>query len=213
MNQPRDARPHVTDRLDEYANDMLDAEEKAMIERHLDDCEHCRDELVWLRKLRQDLAALHPLREDIGLARFLARIRPNEAPARGHHEVALFGRASETRSRWRTLALAAGVVVVIAQAVVIGALWQGRGTGFQPLSGPTVRAQLQVTFKRNATADAMRRALVAVNGEIVGGPGVLGVYFVRVPPAHVAQAATTLQHDIAVESVDVVAQEGRRDGR
>lgn len=184
-----------------------------MIERHLDDCDHCRAELAWLRKLRQDMAALHPLREDIGLARFLSRIRPNEIPARGDHEVASFGAAWATRSRWRTLAVAAGVVVVIAQAVVIGALWQGRGTGFRPLSGPTVRAQLQVTFKRNATADAVRRALVAADGEIVGGPGALGVYLVRVPSTRVEHAAIVLEHDAAVESVTVVADGGGHDAR
>jgi hypothetical protein len=72
------------------------------------------------------------------------------------------------------------------------------------LSGGTAAGGqlLQITFKPLATETQIRALLSSVQGEIVAGPGALGVYAVRVPDRQGAVALAKLRSDsTTVDSV------------
>jgi hypothetical protein len=74
---------------------------------------------------------------------------------------------------------------MIAQAVVLGIVLQnGTGTDtIKSLSGHAASqpgALLQITFKPNVTEPQLRATLALIGGDIVAGPGVIGLYTVRV---------------------------------
>jgi hypothetical protein len=62
---------------------------------------------------------------------------------------------------------------------------------------------LRVTFKAEAEELDIRGALVDVGGTLVGGPGQLGEYLVRVPPGKLDAAAARLRANAAIEAVEV----------
>jgi hypothetical protein len=89
---------------------------------------------------------------------------------------------------------------MIAQAVVLGIVLQNStGTGtdmIKSLSGhasPQPGALLQITFKANATEPQMRATLALIGGDIVSGPGVIGLYTVRVATDQAHNALAKLE--------------------
>jgi len=107
-------------------------------------------------------------------------------------------------------AQAVAVALVMVQAGVIGVLaWQygetedGRiraGTQDVTPRGPLLR----VSFRQDLREAELRRALADVGGEIVGGPGQIGVYLVRIKDGDLAAAAQRLRASGATELVEIV---------
>ena len=148
-----------------YANDTLTGEERALVERHLADCAHCRAELELLKAIRGEVRSLDAAPGPGELAR--ARLLKEARRTRG------------TRSRWLPAALAASVAVIALQAVLLTWMWPSQDT-FTPLgSASSAEVVLQLRFSPDATEREIRDALEAVDGSIVDGPGALGVYRVR----------------------------------
>jgi hypothetical protein len=112
---------------------------------------------------------------------------------------------SGTGPRWFPAAMGLAASIILTQAVVLGSLIGRPDTGaLAPLSGGAAATGplLQMTFTPAATEARMRHALAGVQGEIVAGPGALGVYTVRVPQGQGPAAQQQLQADRAtVESV------------
>ncbi len=103
--------------------------------------------------------------------------------------------AGEIASRrgWKiAFALAASLVVI--QAAVLAPLLKQTSPTLEPLSGASAAAasaNLQLTFKPNATEKQMRELLRANGVELVAGPSALGVYQARASNA--ASAASQLK--------------------
>ncbi len=88
-------------------------------------------------------------------------------------------RADEQRTLpvwWRPVLAVAAAVIVLQGALLVG-LWT-RPDLITPLGG-RAEVVLQVTFAPEATEARIREAVRAVRGTLVGGPGTLGVYLVR----------------------------------
>jgi anti-sigma factor RsiW len=174
-----------------YASGTLAPEERARVERLLAESPAARAELEWLRALKRDLPATLAIPAgDLGRARLMQRIAVERA---GPNVVALPRRPE--RSRWFAAAFALAASMLLAQAAVIGFLVHERGASLAPLSGPPAASGdlLQVTFKPDATERDIRSLLGSVEAELVGGPGALGVYTVRVPAGRAGAAAGTLR--------------------
>jgi len=163
-------------------------------------------EARWLeslgRQLREEIALPPP---DQGLDTLLARIHSEQAG-----KVTALPQPARKRV-WpgAVMALAAGVM--LAQAVVIGGLLRHQAPVGEivPASGDKAvagGALLQVTFRETATEAQLRAALSAVHGTIVSGPGMLGVYTVRVEAASAESAVARLRADTAVNSVTQLAR-------
>ena len=105
-------------------------------------------------------------------------------------------------------AIAAALVVV--QAGVIGVfVWQSQDREYSEIRTGTPDATprgplLRVSFRQDLREAELRRALADVGGEIVGGPGQLGVYLVRIKAGDLAAAAQRLRASGTTELVEVV---------
>jgi len=204
----------VRELLPWYVNETLGPEERAEVERILAQSESLRAEAAWLGAVRSEFsknaaAPIQPERaagaEQAGLESLLALTR---AERQGQVSV-LPGRAPADAGlwvRWGKPVLAIAAALVLAQAVVIVQMARsGAGSGaIVPASGDAgagAGAQLQVIFHETASEKDMRAALTAADVEIVGGPGQLGVYKVRVATDKADAALASLRQNRAVESV------------
>lgn len=160
---------HPEELLPWYANDTLTGEERQRVHDHLRDCGQCRQELAWLKQLRQHIKHVHASESPGELAR-----------ARLMREVQ--SRPRRRRLQWWQGALAASLAVIVVQGTVIFRL-AGPGTpqvAAAPIgSPPGQEALVRVRFKPTATEAQIRQALRVINGVVVDGPGDSGVYYVR----------------------------------
>jgi hypothetical protein len=77
--------------------------------------------------------------------------------------------------------------------------WRSVGDA-SPYHGPV----LQITFKPSATEEEIRLLLVKIRGTLVGGPGQLGNYFVKVPDEKVEEAQKQVMGSPIIESVNIL---------
>ena len=107
-------------------------------------------------------------------------------------------------------AQAAAVALVLAQAGTIGVLaWQYTSPDYSETRAgtpdPTPRGPLlRVSFRQDLREAELRRVLGDVGGEIVGGPGQIGVYLVRIKDGDLHAAAQRLRSSGATELVEIV---------
>jgi len=183
-----------------YAAGTAAPAERAAVERLLAESPAARAELEWLRAIRRDLPGTLPIAEgDLGQARLMQRIALERA---GPKVVELPRRPG--RPRWFAPAFALAASMLLAQAAVIGYLVHERDAALTPLSGqpPAAGDLLQVAFRPDATERDIRGLLASVDAELVGGPGALGVYTIRVPAGRADAAAAALRgRTDVVESV------------
>ena len=107
-------------------------------------------------------------------------------------------------------AVAAALVVVQAGAIALLAWQYPREDEFGQTRAATPDATprgplLRVSFRADMREADLRRALADVGGEIVGGPGQIGVYLVRVQTGALEAAAQRLRAGGTTELVEVVA--------
>jgi hypothetical protein len=165
-----------------HVNRTLDGSERTTLDAALESSPDLAAERVWLDSLRQSLKQQHPTRaDDAGLDQLMARI----AAEKDSGVLSFPSAPALTRSPWRTRGFAIAASIILAQGVLLGTLLVERhdAGNLAPLSGPQVATSgvvLQVVFSEQASEVAIRTALREVHGEIVGGPGALGVYLVRV---------------------------------
>lgn len=185
-----------------YINRSLDPTIHREIEQALSSSPELRGELHWLESLKKNMGESIALpANDIGLDRLHMLIKADRD-----------GKVRALPSRrwaWQRPVLAIAATILLAQAAVIGVLMKERvnpGT-ITPLSASPVAAPpangealLQVVFRETATEAQIRAALNAVHGELVAGPGAVGVYTVRVSAADANNAVTRLRAEASVDS-------------
>jgi anti-sigma factor RsiW len=149
------------------ANDTLDGEERAEVERAVAADPALAMELAALKAIRETMQAedMGASPGDFGLARLLRDVGKEEkattaAPAAG------------SRPRFWQIAAALLMAVVIGQAVLLSG--SGDSTGFELASGS--EAALTVAFVPDATEAAIRATLLDAGVEITAGPSALGLY-------------------------------------
>ncbi len=180
-----DDSTHPDELLSWYVNGTLEGPERARVEKHLESCRRCRDEAAWLARLREQIKAEGGADApgELGLRRLMRQVRGSEAKPRAR------------RLQWWQPALAAAVVVIVIQSVLLVKPWQEAETGIVPLGMQVSGAVVQVEFAPTATEAQIREVLQAVDGIIVDGPGALGVYRIRlqgVSPADDARVAAAV---------------------
>ena len=191
-----------------YVNGTLDVSARRALDQEIVQSPTLRSEVAWLRRVRSHIREqtevdVSQRSETAGLDTLMALV---------HAEQSGKVRPLPSRlTRWaadaRRLPLSVGIAaaLVLAQAVIIGTLLdQPAPEPLRTLSGGSaVGGQLlQITFKPLATEAQIRALLSSVRGEIVAGPGALGVYAVRVPDLQGAAALERLRRDsTTVDSV------------
>lgn len=199
--------------LPEYVQGRLTEAERGQLEVLLAKDPALRAELDWIRSLAQEVkaTAAAPPAGNRAWERLQSRIAAEKEQAGNQSNVIPLrpkGREATAAGRkWQVL-LAVAATVLVVQGVTIGVLMQDQPTRhgpLAPLSGqPTVMQGrvLQVVFTPQATESQIRAALQAVQGQLVGGPGGLGIYQVVVP-MEFPQPLETLQKATGVESVSM----------
>lgn len=200
-----------------YVNGTASDSDRAWIEQYVHDHPLAQAELEWYQSLQKQFRDEAPdVAPDIGLPRLLHRIR-NERRRSEHVPMQdkRFGGFSGVQAlvaSWlaRPSYAFAAVALLVLQAGVIGALAikhqsteqeyaEFRSLATVPATGPLLR----VSFKPDARESDIRYALVDVGGVLVGGPGQLGEYLVRVPAQRLDAAVGVLSSNAAVEAVEI----------
>lgn len=190
-----------------HVNRTLDKSQHAAVDHALEESAELAAEKAWLKSLRQSLKQHGPTRtNDAGLDVLMARI----AGERDGSVRPFPSAPAVSRPTWRTRGFAIAASIILAQGVLLGMLLLERDEpgNLAPLGGPRVATggvMLQVVFREQASEAAIRAALLEARGEIVGGPGTLGVYLVRVDNARALELLR--KHSGVVESA---ALEGGR---
>lgn len=198
-------KARFTELLPWYVNGTLSETDRAWVDNYLREHPESRAELDFYQALKADLHDNAPkVPSTIGLAKTLQLVGADRPTLRErvHGFFAGFGLRP---------ALAMGLVAVVAlQGAVIAGLWGGRADddAGSMRAGRTVAAEDGPVLKLNFSAEAkeadLRFALLAVQGTIVGGPGQLGDYYVRVPAGKEQAALAKLRGQSGVQSVELV---------
>ncbi len=195
VNDMKPSDSEVRQLLPWHVNRTLSKSDQNAVDAALEDSAALAAERDWLAALRQSLQQQTPQRPpDAGLDQLMARI----ARERDGSVLPIRSTSAQTRSPWRTRGFAIAATVILAQTALLGALLLERNSpdNLMPLGGPTAATVggvvFQVTFHEQASEAAIRSTLALVHGEIVGGPGALGIYLVRVA-APGTQALDTLR--------------------
>jgi len=149
-----------------YVNGQLSAEQREEIEQQLKDDPALQQEVAYLERLRRQIKqSTQQTPGEFGLQKLKRDIRQQ--------------RTAPLLKRWKTLAVAASLLVVV-QAGVMVSMLQPADTGMVPLSGSQYSGQvIQLQFTDGASAAQIRQLLASVNGSIIAGPSASGVYRVR----------------------------------
>jgi anti-sigma factor RsiW len=189
-----------------FVNGTLDADERALVERHVAECARCRQEVEWLRGLHAACVAGEASPEGSGAFRKLRRRL--EAPRRRA------GRASARflHTPWThwvmgvQLVLIAGLGALMFQDTFQDADRAGR---YRTLAAPSAvlpaRGALVVVFDPNTPEIELRRVLREAGARVVDGPTASNAYVLDVPSNRQAQALQTLRAERAVALAEELA--------
>lgn len=184
-----------------YVNGTLDVQTRRAVDRELAQSPSLRSELVWLKLVRSQIreqtqAEVSARSESAGLDTLMALVHGEQSGK----VLPLKLRVDRWVAGVRRMPMSMGIAaaVVLTQAVIIGALLDPPAQDpLRTLSGGEAAGGqlLQITFKPQATEAQIRSLLASIQGEIVAGPGALGVYAVRVPDHQGAAALEKLRRD------------------
>lgn len=180
----QDARHRqVQDLLPWHVNGTLGPAETATVEKHLAECEACREDLETERALRREVARL-PLDVEHGWQGMQAKLEGREAA------VPLLRR--RVPLGWALAVQAACLAVVVVGALT---LLPSPTRTYTALSAATAPAQgnIVVVFKPDASEAALRSALRQVDARLVDGPTTTDAYVLRVDAARRAEALAQLR--------------------
>jgi predicted anti-sigma-YlaC factor YlaD len=186
-------RANVHDAVDEllpwYANGTLEGEERDRVERHLAECEVCREEMALLRNVdhvRSEMVAATPIVPD-ALGKTLARIDEWEhtrRPSLAARVRAFAARVFDVPTVPRLVLVAQfALILVLGSGLVLSRLKEPTITTLSGGSGASAAPRLTVVFEATATEESIRQALQKVGGTLVSGPSAAGVYLVALPKA------------------------------
>jgi len=188
-------------------NGTLDGDERATIERHVDTCVDCRQQLAQWQALRAACAMpAAPTRDPMPS---FTRLRSRLQAPRARPPVS---RWSAMRSAW-TMAppwLRGAVAAPCALLLALGGAWFARDPpapyrtlGDTPAAvAASADARLVVVFEPGASQARMQQLLRASQARIVDGPNEVGAYVLAVPAARVAGVRDALRAASGVSLVE-----------
>lgn len=176
-----------------YANGSLGAEDRAWVDAYLQQHPEARSELDWYRSLQARVQENAPaVPPTIGLARAM-RLIQGDRPTLSERIGAFFGNLGMRPS----YAIAGLALVMVQGGVILNLLGNARDDADQIRALNAVRVEegpmLKISFAPDAKEADIRLLVVQVRGELAGGPGQLGDYYLRVPAGSEAAALAKVQ--------------------
>ncbi|WP_298825763.1 hypothetical protein [uncultured Piscinibacter sp.] len=186
-----------------YANGTLGDEDRAWVEKYLEEHPQARAELDWYRSLGQKLRDSAPaVPETIGLAKAMTLIR-GDRPTFSERVSAFFAGLG-----MRPATAFAGLAIFAVQGgVILNMMDAARedASEIRALRASVVEEgpMLKLNFAPDAKEAEIRHLLMSVQGRLAGGPGQLGDYFVIVPRGKEAVIAEQLKSNPIVAAVSL----------
>jgi hypothetical protein len=176
-----------------YANGSLGAEDRAWVDTYLEQHPEARSELDWYRSLQARVQESVPaVPATIGLARTM-RLIQGDRPTLAERISAFFGNLGIRPS----YALGALAVMAVQGGVIVALLGDARDSADEIRALHSVRVEegpmLKVSFAPDAKETDIRMLMVQIHGELAGGPGQLGDYYLRVPAGSETAALAQVQ--------------------
>jgi|SRR6185369_835321 len=186
-----------------YVNGSLGAEDRAFVDAYLKEHPEARSELDWYQSLQKRVQENAPaVPATIGLARTI-RLIQGDRPTLSERINAFFGNLGLRPS----YAMAALAVVAVQGGVILNLLGDVRENADEIRALNAVRVKegpmLKVSFTPDAKESDIRMLLVQVQGELAGGPGQLGDYYLRVPAGSEAAALARVQAATIVQAASL----------
>lgn len=185
-----------------YANGTLKGEDRAWVEAYLEQHPEARSELDWYRSLQRRVHENAPaVPATIGLARTM-RLIQGDRPTLAERITAFFGNFAMRPA----FAMATLAVVAVQGGVILSLLGEVREEEqIRALNATRVEEgpMLKVSFAPEAREADIRMLMVQVRGELAGGPGQLGDYYLRVPPGSEAEALAKVQSASIVQAASL----------
>lgn len=186
-----------------YVNGTLGAEERAWVDDYLKQHPEARSELDWYRSLQKRVLETAPaVPATIGLARTM-RLIQGDRPTLAERMSAFFGNLGLRPS----YAMAALAIVAVQGGVILNLLGDARENEEQIRALNAVRVEegpmLKINFAPDAKESDIRLLVVQIQGELAGGPGQLGDYYVRVPAGRQAAALAQVQGNPIVQAASL----------
>jgi hypothetical protein len=176
-----------------YANGSLGAEDRAWVDAYLAQNPEARSELDWYRSLQMRVRESAPaVPATIGLARAM-RLIQGDRPTLAERIGAFFGNLGMRPS----FAIAGLALVAVQGGVILNLLGNVRESENEIRALNAVRVteapMLKISFAPDAREADIRLLMVQIQGELAGGPGQLGDYYLRVPAGTEAAALAKVQ--------------------
>lgn len=195
-----------------YVNGTLGGEDRRYVENYLAAHPESRAELDWFGSLQSRMLETAPaVPETIGLARTMQLIRGDQ-PTLSERIGAFF---SNTFGMRPAFALAGLALVAVQGGVILNML---HGAKQDEAEIRSLRAShveegplLKINFAPDARELDIRLLLSSVQGQLAGGPGQLGDWYVRVPEGQQQASIGRLKANPLVESVTLSAGVPSRD--
>ena len=176
-----------------YANGSLGAEDRAWVDAYLAQNPEARSELDWYRSLQMRVRESAPaVPATIGLARAM-RLIQGDRPTLAERIGAFFGNFGMRPS----FAMAGLALVAVQGGVILNLLANVRESENEIRALNAVRVteapMLKISFAPDAKEADIRLLMVQIQGELAGGPGQLGDYYLRVPAGTESAALAKVQ--------------------
>ncbi|VTU29223.1 putative anti-sigmaE protein [Variovorax sp. PBS-H4] len=186
-----------------YANGSLGAEDRAWVDAYLQQHPEAKSELDWYRSLQARVQESAPaVPPTIGLARAM-RLIQGDRPTLAERISAFFGNLGMRPS----YAIAGLALVMVQGGVILNLLGNAREDADQIRALNAVRVEegpmLKISFAPEAKEADIRMLVVQVGGELAGGPGQLGDYYLRVPAGSEAAALAKVQSAPIVQAASL----------
>ncbi len=203
-SKPADIHDDVQGKLPWYINGTLETSERQLVDQHLEDCAHCRNELRAQEAIR-DAVVNDGATPMISVPSPDAVIASQPADRRGR------------RSLTKLIPLAAAVAAIaIATSMLLlerpddASINQQYETLTSVGASNGIDLVLEIQFASGLTADAQRQALAALGASDIAATGRMNEYRFTLPgqPAsldHINSVAEDLEARPAVQSARVVA--------
>lgn len=175
-----------------YATGQLDPADRAVVEKHLESCARCRQQLAVELGMIDAFRAYAP-EVDSGWARLRTRLEP---PRRD--PLSLGNMVSGWLGLFTRPAVAAIAIVQLAFVILVGALLLSLNRApYQALNAPTApaAANIIVMFRPSTSEADLRRLLDSNGARFVDGPTENDAYLLRVPPEGRPRALAALRAD------------------
>ena len=194
-----------------YVNGTLEGDDRAYVERHIAEHPEARAEVDWHRSLQLRVRENAPaVPETIGLARTMQLIQ-GDRPTLSERISAFFGNLGLRPA----MALAGLAVVAVQSGVILDMMYGAKENEAEIRSLRATRVEegplLKINFAAEAKEVDMRLMLASVQGQLAGGPGQLGDYYVRVPEGRQQAALEQLKSNPLVQSAALSAGVPSRD--